>query len=468
MKYMITLVFRRIAIPFALLVVALASSLALYMARSGCSNVPGCPPRALLVVTALGLAAVLGLAYWMARRTVRPIQDMTEVARRIAAGDDTARVLSTRRDESTALINAVNQIVDSQRERINDLVQDHRQFSTVLEHMADGVLITDRLGLVTLINPAACRLLKSTEDEALGRPFAAVVRHHSLIELWQRCHTQGREQVEAVDLGPELFLQAVVTPFRERGAAGYVVIFQDLTQVRRLQTMRRDFISNLSHELRTPLASLRAVVETLQDGALADPPAAERFLRRAENEVNTMTQMVEELTELSQIESGQVRLRLVAVAVDRLIDVPLERLRSQAESAGTQLSVEIAADTPQVLADEERVQQVVTNLLHNAIKFTPPGGRIRLIAGPSDAPGRGGEVLFEVQDTGIGIAKADLSRVFERFYKSDRARTRSQGGTGLGLAIARHIVEAHGGRIWVKSKIGKGSSFFFTMPVAAE
>jgi two-component system phosphate regulon sensor histidine kinase PhoR len=320
--------------------------------------------------------------------------------------------------------------------------------------------------MVTLINPAARRLLKSTEDEALGRPFAAVVRHHSLIELWQRCHAQGREQVEAVDLGPELFLQAVVTPFRERGAAGYVVIFQDLTQVRRLQTMRRDFISNLSHELRTPLASLRAVVETLQDGALADPPAAERFLRRAENEVNTMTQMVEELTELSQIESGQVRLRLVPVAVDRLIDVPLERLRSQAEHAGAQLSVEIAAGTPWVLADEERVQQVVTNLLHNAIKFTPPGGRIRLIAGQSEAAGQEGQVLFEVQDSGIGIAKADLPRVFERFYKSDRARTRGQGGTGLGLAIARHIVEAHGGRIWVKSKIGKGSSFYFTMPAA--
>ena len=465
---MITPVFRRIAIPFGLLVVALAFGFDAYVTRSGCASVPGCPPRALLVVTTLGLLAALVLAYLVARRTVQPMQDLAEVARRIAAGDDTARVLSSRRDESAALIDAVNQIVDSQRERINELVQDHRQFSTVLEHMADGVLITDNLGLVRLINPAACRLLKTGEGEALGRPFAAVVRHYNLIELWQRCRAQGGEQVEAVDLGSEFFVQAVVTPFQERGAAGYVVIFQDLTQVRRLQTMRRDFISNLSHELRTPLASLRAVVETLQDGALADPPAAERFLRQAENEVNTMTQMVEELTELSQIESGQVRLRLVPVAVDRLIDVPLERMRSQAERGGVQLSVEIAADAPLVLADEERVQQVVTNLLHNAIKFTSPGGHVRLIAAVSDAPGRERELLFEVQDTGIGIAKADVPRVFERFYKSDRARTRGQGGTGLGLAIARHIVEAHGGRIWVKSKLGRGSSFFFTMPIAGD
>ena len=463
---MITPVFRRIVIPFGLLVVALALGFDYYVTRSGCANVPGCPPRALLVVTTLGLVGAVVLAYLVARRTVQPMQYVAEVARRIAAGDDTARVLPSRRDESVPLIDAFNQLVESQRQRINDLAQDHQQFSMVLEHMADGVLITDHLGLVRLINPAACRLLKTGEGDALGRPFAAVARQYSLIELWQRCHAQGREQVEAVDLGSEFFVQVAVTPFQESGAAGYVVIFQDLTQVRRLQTMRRDFISNLSHELRTPLASLRAVVETLQDGALSDPPAAERFLRQAENEVNTMTQMVEELTELSQIESGQVRLRLVSVAVSRLIAVPLERLRSPAERAGTTLAVEIAAETPLVLADEERVQQVITNLLHNAIKFTPPGGAIRLIAAPADTPGREGEVLFEVRDTGVGITKADLPRVFERFYKSDRARTRGQGGTGLGLAIARHIVEAHGGRIWVKSKVGKGSSFYFTLPAA--
>ena len=142
----------------------------------------------------------------------------------------------------------------------------------------------------------------------------------------------------------------------------------------------------------------------------------------------------------------------------------MERLASQAERAGTSLSVEVAAGTPPVLADEERIQQVITNLLHNAIKFTLPGGHIRLSAGPQ--PDNAGEVLFEVRDTGIGIAKADLSRVFERFYKSDRARTRGRGGTGLGLAIARHTVEAHGGRIWVKSKIDRGSSFYFTLPAA--
>ena len=461
---MTTRLFRRIFIPYALLAVALALGVYLYVTRSGCLANPGCPPRALLAAAGLGLLATAGLSFWLARRIVRPAREVADAARRIAAGDDAARVLPDSRHTASGLVSAFNDMAERQHERISALVRDHRRFAMVLEHMADGVLITDHLGLVLLINPAACRLLRTTPAEALGRPFAAVVRHHSLIELWQRCRVQEQEQVEAVELGPELLLQVVVTPFSESGTAGYVVIFQDLTQVRRLQTMRRDFLGNLSHELRTPLASLRAVIETLQDGALADPPAAERFLRQAENEVHAMTQMVAEMTELSQIESGQVRLRLVPVAVARLFEVPLERLASQAERAGTSLSVEVAAGTPPVLADEERIQQVITNLLHNAIKFTLPGGHIRLSAGPQ--PDNAGEVLFEVRDTGIGIAKADLSRVFERFYKSDRARTRGRGGTGLGLAIARHTVEAHGGRIWVKSKIDKGSSFYFTLPAA--
>jgi two-component system phosphate regulon sensor histidine kinase PhoR len=230
--------------------------------------------------------------------------------------------------------------------------------------------------------------------------------------------------------------------------------------------MRRDFISNLSHELRSPLAALRAVIETLQDGAVNDPPAAARFLAQAESEVNTMTQMVEELMELSQIESGQVRLRLAPTTVGALIDAPLERMRPQAEAGGLVLAVELPPDLPHVLVDEERVRQVVVNLLHNAIKFTPPGGSI--IVSAATGGEEEDEVIVEVRDTGMGIAKVDLPRVFERFYKSDRARTRAHGGTGLGLAIARHIVESHGGRIWVKSKEGKGSSFFFSLPVDGE
>jgi two-component system phosphate regulon sensor histidine kinase PhoR len=227
--------------------------------------------------------------------------------------------------------------------------------------------------------------------------------------------------------------------------------------------VRRDFISNISHELRTPLASLRVVIETLQDGAYDDPETAVHFLDRAASEVDVLTQMVEELLELSRIESGQVPLRLQATAVADLLLKPLDRLKPQAERAQIKLILDLPAALPKVLADPERIHQIVTNLLHNAIKFTPDGGKITLQAHKDEAENA---VVISVHDTGIGIPKEDEGRIFERFYKSDRARTRSRGGTGLGLAISRHIVQVHNGRIWVKSKEHKGSSFYFTLPMA--
>jgi two-component system phosphate regulon sensor histidine kinase PhoR len=276
-------------------------------------------------------------------------------------------------------------------------------------------------------------------------------------------------------MGDASFLQVAVTPIREGASRGQLVMLHDLTQVRRLETVRRDFISNLSHELRTPLASLRAVVETLQDGALSDPRSAERFLDHAANEIDLLTQMTEELLELSRIESGRVPLQLAPTTVVDLLEPAVHRLQRQAKRKKLKLTTEVPAGLPMVLADAGRISQVVTNLLHNAIKFTPPKGEIAITASmagqpePGDGPAVGAAetILIEVSDTGIGIPAEDLARVFERFYKSDPARSHAddKGGTGLGLAIARRIVEAHGGRIWAESKKGKGSAFYFTLPV---
>lgn len=454
--------FWRVAWPFVVVILALAAALYLYMTRLACPAVPSCATRAVGLIGGLGLLGALAAAWVVAERLARPLRDVTAVARRAAAGDDSARVLSDRPDEIGDLVRAFGDMAEQHRAQTAALDQDVRRLALVLDQMADGVLITDDAGHVELINPAACRLLHVAPAEALGRSFAAVARHHALIELWQRCRERGGEQVEAVEISPKLFLQAVATPFRRGPAAGYVILLQDLTQVRRLQVMRRDFISNLSHELRSPLAALRALIETLQEGAAGDPAATERFLGRAAGEVNTMSQMVEELTELSQIESGQVRLRLAPVGVAALLEGPLARLGPEAAAGGLRLGVDLPAGLPDVLVDADRVQQVIANLLHNAIKFTPPGGEVIIGAAAEGEE----EIIVEVRDTGIGIAKADLPRVFERFYKGDRARTRGRGGTGLGLAIARHIVEAHGGRIWVKSKEGRGSSFFFSLPRA--
>lgn len=423
------------------------------------------------ILTAAFLMALVAvaLAVVIAERTARPVRRLTAVARRMADGDLDARLYVTSRDEVGTLTRAFNNMGEQLRQQVVGLQTERERLATILEHMADGVLITDASGRVQLLNPAASRMLHTSLDEALGSSFAQVVRHYRIIEVWQQCRQTGEQQVAAIEVAPAgkepagLFLQMVVTPLFDSPPAvnsqSLLVIFQNLTPVRRLETVRRDFISNISHELRTPLASLKAVVETLRDGAVEDPPAAVRFLDLADRELDALTQMVEELLELSRIESGRVPLRLAPTAVAAVVAPVVERLEPQAERAELALTVNVPADLPLVLVDGPRVQQVLGNLLHNAIKFTPAGGTIAIDAREAD-----GALLVRVTDSGVGIPAGDLPRIFERFYKADRAR--SGGGTGLGLAIARHIVQAHGGRIWARSKEGEGSRFYFTLPIA--
>ena len=412
------------------------------------------------VLSAALLTALVAtlLAVLIAERTARPVRELTQVVQRMTEGDLSARLLPLTRDEVGTLTRAFNQMSDRLRGTVNKLVEERSRLVAVLDNMANGVVITDGDGRVRLINPAAIRLLGIAEEAALGRPLAQVARDYRIIDLWQRCCEQNEEQFEPVEVsrqGP--FLQAIATPLRDAGPRACLVILQDLTQIRRLETVRRDFISNISHELRTPLASLKALVDTLRDGALEDPPAAHRFLERMETEVDALTQMVQELLELSRIESGQVPLRLKPTPVADVVLPPVERLRAQAERAGLNLTIDLPADLPPVLADAERVQQVVTNLVHNAIKFTPPEGQVTISAGAS-----GDTVTISVHDTGVGIPADELLRIFERFYKADRAR--SGGGTGLGLAIAKHIIQAHDGRLWVESVEGRGSTFYVALP----
>jgi two-component system phosphate regulon sensor histidine kinase PhoR len=367
-------------------------------------------------------------------------------------------MFSQKENDIGLLGRAFNHMADQLREKVSSLAEEQGRLAAVLHHMADGVIITDDTGQVELINAAAARLFGTDESKALHMSLAQVVPHYQIIELWKRCRDEGDEQVATVEIGhQDLFLQAFVRRFQEEDVQGYVMILQDLTRIRRLETVRRDFISNISHELRTPLAGLKALVDTLRGGALKDPPAARRFLKRMDTELDALTQMAQELLELSRVESGQAPLRLSPTPVADVLLPPADRLRPQAERAGLSFTMNLGLQLPDVLVDAERAQLVITNLVHNAIKFTPPGGRVTIGARPN-----GEEVIIWVQDTGVGIPAEDLPRIFERFYKADRAR--SGGGTGLGLAIARHIVEGHGGRIWVESVEGEGSTFLFTLP----
>lgn len=352
-------------------------------------------------------------------------------------------------------------VIESRRAAFNTelaaLRTENERLATVLEQLTDGVLIADADGRVQFANPAASKLFNT--HNPTQQSVAQVVRSHQLIEAWKRCQQTRQLQIESVEIPTRRqYLQIIVIPDMHEG--GSLLLAQDLTQVRKLETVRRDFISNVSHELRTPLASLKALTETLQGGALADPEAGPRFLDRIHTEVDALTQMTQELLDLSRIESGQVQLNFETVSPRKLIHSAADRMKAQVERANLKLDVKCEDGLPNIRADKGRLEQVLVNLIHNAVKFTKPGGRISLGAEPVP-----GGVRCVVRDTGVGIPSESLFRIFERFYRVDSSRTGS--GTGLGLSISKHIVEAHGGKIWVESEEGSGSNFFFFIPLEA-
>jgi two-component system phosphate regulon sensor histidine kinase PhoR len=401
----------------------------------------------LYFVLALSILAALWLG-WRYFKLRRDIQALIEQLKR---GD---KLAETSRDLGE-LASAVNARLSTFDLRLSTSDRERSRLSTILDQLTDAVLIADADGRVQFANPAAEKLFGSP---LAGRSVVEAIRHHSLADAWRRCRETGEAQTESVEVvGSKHFLQLIVVPDRDtRG--GTLLLVQDLSRVRRLETVRRDFISNLSHELRTPLASLKALTETLQSGALTDEEAAPRFLGRIVTEVDALTQMAQELLDLSKIESGQVELVLRKVDPMAALRSACDRMRVQAERAGVNLTVETATPS-NVQADTSRLEQALVNLIHNAVKFTRRGGFVTLSANEED-----GAVVFAVRDTGVGIPSDELSRIFERFYRVEKSRTGS--GTGLGLSIAKHIVEAHGGKIWAESEVGHGSVFYFVIPLA--
>ena len=415
--------------------------------------------RVLIAVTALVTAIAILLAVIIAGRITHPVRALTQSAWKLASSDPAVQPIPPSKDEIGQLAQVFNIMSTRLGGEIDELETERATLDAVLQKMTDGVLIVDEQGRVQLVNPAAIKMFSISLPVAIGKPLIEVVRHHQPEEMWQHCRATGEAQRVDFEVGHRLSLQGIATSLGPTMSGSTLLLFQDLTNQRQTEAMRRDFISNVSHELRTPLAALKALTETLQAGALEDPPAAHRFLEQMETEVDSLSLMVNELLELSRIESGRVPLNLAPTPPLDIVYPAVDRLRLQAERAGLLLSVECAEDLPLVLADATRVQQVVVNLLHNAIKFTPSEGEVTVNVTRQDR-----EVRFAISDTGIGIAAEDLPRIFERFYKVDRSRATS--GTGLGLAIARHLVEAHGGRIWAESEVGKGSTFYFTIPLS--
>ncbi|HEU4793743.1 MAG TPA: ATP-binding protein [Nitrolancea sp.] len=423
-----------------------------------------------IVATALIVAALLAviLAVVVARVTTGRVQALTSLARQLADGNLDRAIPVEGRDEVSQLAGAFNEMASELRDHVQAVEDQRERLAAVLSYMGDGVIIAGRDGVVQLINPAASRLLQLPPTRAEGRSVMAIVQDHELAELAGEAMVGDAvaERPRLIELGAHgqrRAIQAMASriPGGEDGGQRVLLMLHDVTELRRAETMRREIAANISHELRTPVAALKALVETLEDGALEDPEVARDFLSRMHVEVDGLAQLVEELLELSRIESGQVALRLKSADLGSVVVTAAERLRPQSERLGVSFTVHAPGDLPPVRIDPDRIQQVVINLVHNAVKFTPPGGHIAVTV-----EHRGNEIVVSVADNGVGIAPDALQRLFERFYKADKART--GGGTGLGLAIAKHLVQVHGGRIWAESPgEGQGATFTFAIPVMA-
>ena len=411
------------------------------------------------IIAATAIAALLGiLAAWViARITTRPIRKLTIASRKIASGELEQKITIEARDEVGELAHAFNEMSSKLKEMVETISGDRARLATILDNMADGVIMTDIEGNISMANNAAGKLFEIKNTDMANRHLIEVVRDHEIDEVLKLCLKTAETQSAQYESGTsKRYLRVIAIPIAHDELSDSLLLFQDLTELRNLQTTRRELIGNISHEFRTPLAGIKAMVETLRDGAVDDKKVARDFLTRMDDEVERLTQIVAELTEFSRIETGKAELSLEPVNLNLLIEEVIIQLSHQVERQQLSVDKKFAADLRSVQADKERVRQVVVNLIHNAIKFTSPGGKITVAT-----QAHGGSVTVDISDTGIGIAKNDLPHIFERFYKVDRAR--SGGGTGMGLAIAKHVVEAHGGKIRVQSEEGKGSTFSFSL-----
>ncbi|MGH2562569.1 MAG: ATP-binding protein [Thermomicrobiales bacterium] len=416
------------------------------------------------VAIAAGIAALLvaGAGIFVSRRITDPLDELRKHANQVASGRLDAAVTPASTRELGDLAHAFNIMTDRIRELIRDSERSRLRLAAIVQNLSDGVVLTDASQRVIDLNPAASRMLEATPRWAAGQPFVVVARDHELAELLQTVMAGGGVTVATVEFGRqrtvlETAAQRVTGPGEDLG----VVVLRDITELRRLESVRREFVANVSHELRTPLASIRALVETLEAGAANDPEVGPDFLHRIVGEVDRLTALVSELLDLGRLESGRVVLKVEALDSAEVLRHGAERLRPQTERAGLTLDIMVPDGLPSMVADRARIEQVLINLVHNAIKFTPTGGRIEVNAAVVD------DVLeVSVADTGVGIAEDELPRVFERFYKADKSR-RSE-GTGLGLAITKHIVQAHKGTVWATSEPNQGSTFTFTIPLAGE
>ena len=401
-------------------------------------------------------------AMWMSSSYTERIERLREFSRRVAEGDFRPLPPDGKGDSLEALGSSLNQTAARLDRTIRTLTEERNLSAAILGSMVEGVAVVNGGERLVFTNPGFAEILGLDIPPVSGSSLLEVVRQTELIEAVRRV-LAGEPRVEAEIATGTLrqhFFAATVASVRAGETSGAVIVLHDITALRKLERIRRDFVANVSHEFRTPLTAIQGFAETLLGGAIDDPQNRERFLGIILEHSRRLARLTEDLLKLSQMDAEKLELEIRPVSVAQVVESCFETAQRRANDKELTLSLNLPSQLPDVAADSRRIQEVLQNLLDNATQYTLPGGKIVL-----SAEARNDEVIFTVADTGIGIPQADQPRIFERFYRVDVARSREAGGTGLGLSIARHLVEAHGGRIWVDSELGVGSKFHFSIPV---
>ncbi len=411
------------------------------------------------------LAITAAVAMWIfTYREIQPLGEFSVAARRVAAGQyDAVPLVLGRRDEWRNLAEAFHHMQHELAARENRLVENSQRLEAVLSSMIEGVVALDPVGTVMLANEAACRILGVEQHQLLGRKLLELVRIPPLrqaIEKTQLQRTFSKVEYQTYD-DPQRTISARVSSLAPDPQPGVAIVLHDVTELRQLEAVRRDFVANVSHELKTPLASIKAYAETLRLGALHDQEKNLEFLGQIEHQAQLLDAQIHDLLRLAKVESGQAVFDIVSLPVLPLCQHAVQTHAAEAKARGIHLVLSEMGPELKVKADADGITTILNNLITNAIRYTPSGGTVTVSAAARD-----NSVILEVHDTGIGIAPEHQRRIFERFYRVDRARSREAGGTGLGLSIVKHLCQSLGGSVHVASQLGKGSTFRVQLPLS--